>query len=102
VRIPDAGPGVGAVIGNPGKRRPDVIKKKAPAKKLTVKKETVKDVAVRPAKGRALGDDDLDKVAGGRALNPGQSGLPCQVYQPPKFSTRPACVAPTSPPTECK
>jgi len=40
-------------------------------KKLSLKKETVKDLDAGPRKGKELGDDQLDAVNGGKAAVPG-------------------------------
>ncbi len=77
-------------------------KKARPAKKLSLKRETVKDLGA----GKELGDDQLGNVAGGMAVvKTRQCYMPASVNCPINLCpgpTRPSCVAPTQPPTECK
>lgn len=66
-------------------------------KKLSVKKETVKDLDSGPGKAEGLGDDQLDAVNGGMAFLPGHkvpvtmqpNGQRC--YVPPKTMPRTQC-----------
>jgi len=75
--------------------------KKAPGsvKKLSMKKETVKDLAVGSGKAKALDDDKLDAVNGGHQKLPASAAFVCQVQRTGQMSpdcmpTRGKCTSP--------
>ena len=83
--------------------RSDEKGKKPPGdvKKLSLKKETVKDLDAGRDKGQELGDDQLEAVNGGQMKN--QNIIPkgpsnACVGKPPVLpGTRPACIPESSP-----
>ncbi len=72
-------------------------KGKKSVKKLSVKKETVKNLDSGPGKAKELGDDQLGAVAGGKAGIP-TAPAAC-LLQPTHgvcLRTRPGCEVPTA------
>ncbi len=57
--------------GDPGSEEVDVTKKAAGPKKLSLKRETVKDLDAGRKKPGELGDGELDRVNGGGIVGPG-------------------------------